>query len=444
MRYVAFLVTAIVVVGCGGPLASVLPTLPARSSEPTTEASPSAAAETAAPTPTEEATPTAEVTETPAATETAEATPEATETPVATGTPPTSPSAPATESAEPTGETVEVIAGGGLTPLANGITATDALLQRPTGIASVLVGGSAFPTANTYVVDGNLGQAFRLTQDGMIDNLANGLVGPQGIAIAPQDRGSGTVYIADTANNRVASPNGNGGVSSVVGDTDVFGYHGDGGPAKRAWLLNPLDVAADSAGLYIADTANQRIRFVDSSTGEIKTVAGNGTESFTGDGGPALTAALSDPSGVAVDPANTKLYIVDVGNRRIRMVTLATGVITTIAGTGDGTAIPYDAGLTGLEVPLSRLGALAIDSQGRLYFQQFWGDRGPVIERLDPATGKLTLIVGGGPDSSPGVAPTEFALGDVLGIAIDPVTGDLLFCQSDTKVYRVNGVAPPA
>jgi len=442
MRYVAFLVAAIVVVGCGGPLASVLPTLPSRSSEPSAEASATAALETAAPTPTDEATTTAEATETPEPTETAAATTEP--TPEVTATAEASPTGGATESAAPAGQTVEVIAGGGLTPLANGINAADALLQRPTGISSALVGGSAFPTANTYVVDGNLGQAFRLTQDGKIDNLANGLVGPQGIVIAPQDRGGGTVYVADTANNRVATPNGNGGVSSVAGDTDVFGFRGDGGPAKRAWLLNPLDVAANSAGLYIADTANQRVRFVDSSTGVIKTVAGNGTEGFSGDGGPALTASLSDPSGVAVDAANTKLYIADVGNRRIRVVTLATGVLTTVAGTGDGTALPYDASLTGLQTPLSRLGALALDSQGRVYFQQFWGDRGPVIERLDPDTGKMTLIVGGGPDPNPGASPTDFAVGDVLGLAIDPVTGDLLFCQSDGKVYRVNEVAPPA
>src|SRR5260370_12952702 len=110
-------------------------------------------------------------------------------------------------------------------------------------------------------------------------------------------------------------------------------FPGDGGPANKASLSDAFGVAVDSIGnLYIADTSNHRIRKVDTS-GVITTVAGNGTEGFSGDGGAATSAALNTPIGVAVDTAGN-LYIADAFNNRIRKVNAA-GVITTVAGNGD-------------------------------------------------------------------------------------------------------------
>ena len=107
-------------------------------------------------------------------------------------------------------------------------------------------------------------------------------------------------------------------------------YGGDNGPATSAQLASPLGVAVDSAGnLYIADTDNHRIRKV--SNGVITTVAGNGTAGFSGDNGPATSAQLNYPAGVAVDSAGN-LYIADTDNNRIRKV--SNGVITTVAGNG--------------------------------------------------------------------------------------------------------------
>ena len=120
---------------------------------------------------------------------------------------------------------------------------------------------------------------------------------------------AGNLYIADTDNNRIRKVS-NGVITTVAGN-GTQGFSGDNGPATSAQLNGPDGVAVDSAGnLYIADTDNNRIRKV--SNGVITTVAGNGTSGFSGDNGPATSAQLDDPYGVAVDSAGN-LYIADTG-----------------------------------------------------------------------------------------------------------------------------------
>ena len=107
-----------------------------------------------------------------------------------------------------------------------------------------------------------------------------------------------------------------------------------GAPPTARSLAFPRGVALDSAdNLYIADTSNSRIRKVDAASGVITTVARNGSSGFGGDGGPANSAQLSSPFGVALDSADN-LYIADTSNNRIRKVDAASGVITTVAGNG--------------------------------------------------------------------------------------------------------------
>jgi len=109
------------------------------------------------------------------------------------------------------------------------------------------------------------------------------------------------------------------GTITTVAGNGTFGFSGDGGPATSAGLSFPLGVAVDAAGnLYIADSGNDRVRKV-STSGTITTVAGIGGCGFSGDGGPATNASLSDPSGVAVDTAGN-LYIADSANNRVRKV----------------------------------------------------------------------------------------------------------------------------
>ena len=112
------------------------------------------------------------------------------------------------------------------------------------------------------------------------------------------------------------------------------GPAGDGGPATASQLGYPIGVVTDSSGdLFIADPGYDLIREVNLATGVITTVAGNGTPGYSGDGGPATTASLDDPWAIAVDSAG-HLFIADEDNQRIRMVDLATGIITTVAGNG--------------------------------------------------------------------------------------------------------------
>jgi sugar lactone lactonase YvrE len=123
-------------------------------------------------------------------------------------------------------------------------------------------------------------------------------------------------------------------ITTAVG-TGEKGFAGDGGPATEALLNGPFDVCFDRAGnFYFSDTFNNRIRRVDAAGGVITTVAGNGEKGFSGDGGPATEAALNEPYGVVVDHAGN-LYIADRLNRRVRRIDGASGIITTLAGTGE-------------------------------------------------------------------------------------------------------------
>jgi sugar lactone lactonase YvrE len=140
---------------------------------------------------------------------------------------------------------------------------------------------------------------------------------------------AGNLYIADSANNRIREISG--GVINTVAGNGTPGFSGEGGPATSAQLYAPSGVAVDTAGnLYISDTYSGSIRKV--SNGVITTVAGNGTPGFSGDNGPATVAQLNSPYGLAVDTAGN-LYIADTGNQRIRRVSSG-GAIATVAGNG--------------------------------------------------------------------------------------------------------------
>jgi trimeric autotransporter adhesin len=124
------------------------------------------------------------------------------------------------------------------------------------------------------------------------------------------------------------------GIINTVAGNGTNGYSGDGGLATSAEIAYPPGMAVDSFGnIYIADTANNRIRKVTASTGDISTVAGNGTAGYSGDGGLATSAKLNWPESVAVDTSGN-LYIADTDNNRVRKVTASTGYISTVAGTG--------------------------------------------------------------------------------------------------------------
>jgi len=173
---------------------------------------------------------------------------------------------------------------------------------------------------------------------------------------------AGNIYIADNNNHRIRkiTP---GGIISTIAGTGVAGYSGDGGLAVAAKLKNPDAVAVDAAGnIYIADMGNDRIRKINTA-GIISTIAGTGTGGYSGDGGAAIAAKISNPAGVAVDVAGN-VYISDRGNDRVRRVNTA-GIISTIAG-GGAAGYTVD-GVPATSISLCTQNYVSVDNGGTVY-----------------------------------------------------------------------------
>jgi sugar lactone lactonase YvrE len=210
-------------------------------------------------------------------------------------------------------------------------------------VAPLLPTGVAYDAAgNLYFVDTNRHQVFESTLGGQLLTVAGSgvqgfsgdggaataaaLNGPQGVAIGPD----GTLYIADTGNQRIRMVSTGGTISTFAG-TGTAGYGGDNGPAAAAAFNHPTALAIDSTGaLLLCDTGNHRIRRI--AAGTVTIVAGTGVQGFSGDGGAATAAQLDTPSGLAV-AADGRLFVADTHNHRVRVIA-AGGTISTFAGTG--------------------------------------------------------------------------------------------------------------
>ena len=200
------------------------------------------------------------------------------------------------------------------------------------------------------------------------------LDGPTGLAMD----GNGSLYIADSNNNRVRKLLADGTLCTVAGNGRA-GFAGDGGAADHAQLSVPTGLAFDSRGnLYISDTGNNRIRRV-TPGGIITTVAGTGTAGFSGDSGRAAAAQLNQPIGLAIDAAGN-LYIADSKSNRIRMVS-PQGIITTVAGRGTQ-GFGGDGG-SAVAAELAAPTGLALDAAGSLYIADTGNNR---VRKLSPAS----------------------------------------------------------
>ena len=246
---------------------------------------------------------------------------------------------------------------------------------------------------------------------------------------------AGNVYIADTLNRRIRKVDTAGIIRTVAGNGSSV-YSGDGGPATAAGLNNPVRCAVDSLGnIYLADQSIHRVRRVDTN-GIITTIAGTGARGFSGDGGPATSAVLDNPTAVAVDAAGN-IYFTDQFNNRIRRI--ANGIITTIAGTGvrgfSGDGGPATA--AGLNLP----GGLAVDQSGEIFFAD---DEKFRVRKISPG-GIITTVAGTGVrgfsgDNGPA---TSAQLNGQFGVALD--TGGNLFIADtlNNRIRRVSGAAAP-
>ena len=232
---------------------------------------------------------------------------------------------------------------------------------------------------------------------------------PEGMAVDA----AGNLFIADTDNGIRRVDAETGFITTVAGNGE-YGYSGDGGPATRAMLMLAVGVALDSAGnLFFSDLDNHRVRRVDARTGIITTVAGTGRSGFTPDGAPAAEAMLDGPHGLGVDSGGN-LFIAEFGNHRVRKVEAATGLMITVAGTGEQ-GFGGDGG-PAAEARLASPMGIAVDGPGNLFIADWANDR---IRSVDAETGVITTVAGGGQDFS-GEGPADsVALSGPSGVAVD-------------------------
>ena len=253
-------------------------------------------------------------------------------------------------------------------------------IDAKTGIIDTVAGSGAATTLSSigpavggFAGDGGPATAALLSQ-------------PSAMAFDAQ----GNLYILDRDNNRVRKVDPDGNISTIAG-VGTWGFSGDGGPATKAEISTSNGIAVDAAGnVYIADSDNARIRKVDLK-GIITTIAGTGQPGFSGDGGRAKAAQLSNPAGLAVD-AEGNLFILDgptfdFDSNRIRKIDKA-GMITTVAGIGE-------AGRSGDGGPataarLFRPTNITFDAQGNLYFADTGNNK---IRKID-ANGIITTVAG--------------------------------------------------
>jgi hypothetical protein len=251
---------------------------------------------------------------------------------------------------------------------------------------------------------------------------------PSGLAVDS----AGDVFIADYADNVVREVVKTSGEIITVAGNGIAGYRGDHGPATSAELDGPRGLAVDSAGdLFIADSNNNVVRKVVKGTGVIITYAGDGTAGFSGDGGPATSAELNSPRGLDLDPAGN-LFIADMANNVIREVILATGTIITVAG--DGTAgYAGDYG-PATSAELNQPTGVVVDSSGDLFIAD---DDNSVIREVVKATNEIITYAGDGiaghaGDNGPATAAE---LNGPVGVALDSM-GDLFIADSANDVVR--------
>ena len=249
--------------------------------------------------------------------------------------------------------------------------------------------------------------------------LAATLYQPGEIAVAPD----GTVFFVDIGNVRIRRISPSGVIDTVAGSGRIGPGGGDGGPAIEADFANIWGIAVHAAtnSLYVSDSDSSRVRRIDLATGIISTVAGSGAFGYFGDGGPANDAALAYPLGLTVDDVGN-LFVVDQFNCRVRRVDATTGIITTVAGIVPLNRTPCD---DPSELP-GALGAplrVAVDGDNNLYVLCLYL-AGPLVVRVDAATGIHTTVFEF-PENQPAASLTVRSDGH-------------LFVASDTRIFEVD------
>jgi uncharacterized protein (TIGR03437 family) len=292
-------------------------------------------------------------------------------------------------------------------------------LRKLREIALILRGLIGF--ASVFLVSVSFGQAPKFTISTVAGTGAAGFAGDGGAATAAQLKfpagivfdAAGNLYIADSFNSRIRKVDTSGNISTIAGTGD-FGNFGDTNAATKAGMNRPYSVALDKSGnIYIADTYNDAVRKVTVSSGTMSTFAGNSQRGLGGDGGAASGALLDTPTGIVFDAAGN-LYIVDTGNNRIRKVG-TDGNINTIAGSGN-TAFGGDGG-PAVSAGLSGPQGIAIDNAGNLFIADTRNHR---VRKVTP-DGTISTVAGNGngTEAGDGGPATQASLYYPKGLAVD-------------------------
>jgi uncharacterized protein (TIGR03437 family) len=296
---------------------------------------------------------------------------------------------------------------------------------------NVYIADTGDNTIREVTTDGNIatvaGDSFPSYQGDAGLAIAAELHGPEDVAVDS----SGNIYIADTGNAYVRKVTSDGNINFIAGDGSI-GFTGDGGYATSAGLIAPFALAVDSSGnVYFAENGDSRIRKIDAKSLDISTVVGNGTPGFSGDGSDATKAQMNSPTGLAVDSSGN-LYIADSLNRRIRKV--ASGSISTFAGNGTF-SYSGDGGAAG-KAQLNTPQGVAVDTNFNVYIADTLNN---VVRKIS-ANGTISNFAGNGGagSSGDGSAATSAQLNGPQGLALD-AAGNLFIADTlNAKVRKVS------
>ena len=324
----------------------------------------------------------------------------------------------------------------------DGGPATASRFDNPRSVAALL--------GAVLVADSENSRIRRIDGSGLIETVAGvgtrGLIGDGTLATAaalafPAQMAfdsSANLVIVDSFNHRIRRIDSRTRIISTIAGSVGAGSSGDSGPATAARLQYPEGVAIEANGdIVVADTGNHRLRRITAATGVISTVAGTGAPGATGDGGPATAASLREPRAMALGPAGD-LYFADSGNNALRRVEASTGKIFPVAGTG-AAGFGGDGG-PATEARLSSPRDLVFDRDGNLLVADAGNNR---VRRIDRATGRITTIAGNGArglggDGGPATGAT-FAFPS--GVLVLP-TGDVLVVDTDnSSLRRIDGTS---
>ena len=240
----------------------------------------------------------------------------------------------------------------------------------------------------------------------------------------------GNMYIVELEGGRVHMFDTAGKLTTIAGDGSK-GYSGDNGPAKDATFNGMHNIAATPSGdLFIADSWNHCVRRIDGQTRIITTVVGTGKPGFSGDGGPATEATFDFLMCVTLNATNDKLYVADLKNRRIRVVNLDTGIVSTIAGNGQK-GVPADGSLA-TENPLTDPRAVAVDSQDNVYILE---RSGHALRKVTP-DGKIRTVAGTGKAGSDDGPALSAQLNSPKHLAID-LNDNVIIADDQNKRIRL-------